>query len=64
LRSVTSDNFVIIDTTGEGNGELEVMGEVDFSSALTTVHPKAIYLHQGQQFASIFAAPPPSSAVV
>jgi DEAD/DEAH box helicase domain-containing protein len=28
----------------------EVIGEVDFSSALTTVHPKAIYLHQGQQF--------------
>ncbi len=24
----------------------EVIGEVDFSSALTTVHPKAIYLHQ------------------
>ena len=27
-----------------------MIGEVDFSSALTTVHPKAIYLHQGQQF--------------
>ena len=54
LRSVTSDNFVIIDTTGETNGEEdgepEVIGEVDFSSALTTVHPKAIYLHQGQQY--------------
>jgi DEAD/DEAH box helicase domain-containing protein len=47
---VTSDNFVIIDTTGEGNGEPEVIGEVDFSSALTTVHPKAIYIHQGQQY--------------
>jgi DEAD/DEAH box helicase domain-containing protein len=46
LRSVTSDNFVIVDTT-EGT---EVIGEVDFSSALTTVHPKAIYLHQGQQY--------------
>jgi DEAD/DEAH box helicase domain-containing protein len=46
LRSVTSDNFVIVDIT-EGT---EVIGEVDFSSALTTVHPKAIYLHQGQQF--------------
>ncbi len=50
LRSVTSDNFVIIDTTGEGNGEPEVIGEVDFSSALTTVHPKAIYIHQGHQY--------------
>ncbi len=54
LRSVTSDNFVIIDVTGgtnsEEDGEPEVIGEVDFSSALTTVHPKAIYLHQGQQY--------------
>ena len=46
LRAVTSDNFVIVDTTGEP----KVIGEVDFSSALTTVHPKAIYLHQGQQY--------------
>jgi len=49
LRAVTSDNFVIIDTTGEDKGK-EVIGEVDFSSALTTVHPKAIYIHQGQQY--------------
>ncbi|MGD0841172.1 MAG: DEAD/DEAH box helicase, partial [Candidatus Acidiferrales bacterium] len=46
LRSVSSDNFVIVDTTGEA----EVIGEVDFPSALATVHPKAIYLHQGQQY--------------
>jgi DEAD/DEAH box helicase domain-containing protein len=46
LRAVTSDNFVIVDTTGTP----EVIGEVDFSSALTTVHPKAVYLHQGQQY--------------
>ncbi|HEV3220305.1 MAG TPA: DEAD/DEAH box helicase [Candidatus Acidoferrales bacterium] len=46
LRSVTSDNFVIVDITGAP----EVIGEVDFSSALTTVHPKAIYLHQGEQY--------------
>jgi DEAD/DEAH box helicase domain-containing protein len=50
LRSVTSDNFVIIDATGEENGNPKVIGEVDFSSALTTVHPKAIYIHQGQQY--------------
>jgi DEAD/DEAH box helicase domain-containing protein len=50
LRSVTSDNFVIIDTKGDERGEPEVIGEVDFSSALTTVHEKAIYLHQGQQY--------------
>jgi DEAD/DEAH box helicase domain-containing protein len=53
LRSVTSDNFVIIDVTGDsarGEAAPEVIGEVDFSSALTTVHPGAIYLHQGQQY--------------
>jgi DEAD/DEAH box helicase domain-containing protein len=46
LRSVTSDNFVIIDITGAP----AVIGEVDFSSALTTVHEKAIYIHGGQQY--------------
>ena len=46
LRSVTSDNFIIIDITGAPL----VIGEVDFVSALTTVHEKAIYLHGGQQY--------------
>jgi DEAD/DEAH box helicase domain-containing protein len=46
LRSVTSDNFVIIDITGLPN----VIGEVDFPSALTSVHEKAIYMHGGTQF--------------
>jgi DEAD/DEAH box helicase domain-containing protein len=46
LRSVTSDNFIIIDITGLP----EVIGEVDFSTALTTVHEKAIYLHGAQQY--------------
>jgi DEAD/DEAH box helicase domain-containing protein len=46
LRSVTSDNFVIIDITGQPL----VIGEVDFPSALTMVHEKAIYLHGGQQY--------------
>jgi DEAD/DEAH box helicase domain-containing protein len=46
LRAVTSDNFVIVDTTEVP----ETIGEIDFPSALTTVHPKAIYLHQGQQY--------------
>jgi len=50
LRSVTSDNVVIVNTaTSEDQGP-EIIGEVDFSSALTTVHEKAIYLHQGQQY--------------
>lgn len=46
LRSVTSDNFVIVDETGPP----EVIGEVDFTSALSTVHPKAIYIHGAQQY--------------
>lgn len=46
LRSVSSDNFVIIDISGEA----ELIGEVDFPSALATVHPKAIYIHGGQQY--------------
>jgi len=46
LRSVSSDNFVIVDTTGEA----KVIGEADFSSALTTLHEKAIYIQDGQQY--------------
>jgi DEAD/DEAH box helicase domain-containing protein len=46
LRSVTSDNFVIIDITGAP----EVIGEVDFPSALTALHEKAIYLHGAEQY--------------
>ncbi len=46
LRSITSDNFVVIDTTGEP----KVVAEVDFPSALTTLHEKAIYLHEARQF--------------
>ena len=46
LRSVTSDNFVIIDVTGLP----AVIGEVDYPAALTTVHEKAVYLHDGQQY--------------
>jgi DEAD/DEAH box helicase domain-containing protein len=46
LRSVSSDNFVIVDETDQP----EVIGEVDFSGALSTVHPKAIYMHGAQQY--------------
>ena len=46
LRAVTSDNFVVVDTTGQAR----VIGEVDFPSAHTTLHEKAIYLHQGRQY--------------
>jgi DEAD/DEAH box helicase domain-containing protein len=46
LRSISSDNFIIIDVTGAAN----VIGEVDFPSALVFLHEKAIYIHGGQQY--------------
>src|SRR5262249_4495689 len=46
LRSVTSDNFVIIDVTAAAEGS----GEEDFFSALATPDEKAIYLHGAEQY--------------
>jgi DEAD/DEAH box helicase domain-containing protein len=46
LRSVTSDNFVVVDITEEP----QVIAEVDFPSALTALHEKAIYLHEARQY--------------
>ncbi|MFA5909912.1 MAG: DEAD/DEAH box helicase [Vicinamibacterales bacterium] len=46
LRSISSDNFVITDHT---NGP-KVIGETDFTSALATLHPKAIYMVEGKIF--------------
>jgi DEAD/DEAH box helicase domain-containing protein len=46
LRAVTSDNFVVVDITGEP----EVIAEVSFPTALTTLHEKAIYLHEARQY--------------
>ena len=46
LRSISSDNFVVVETTAESR----IIGEVDYSSAFSTLHEKAIYLHQGQQY--------------
>jgi DEAD/DEAH box helicase domain-containing protein len=43
LRSVSSDNFVIVDTTRE----TRVIGETDFTSGPATLHPKAIYIVEG-----------------
>ncbi len=44
LRSISSDNFVITDHTSGPR----VIGETDFTSALSTLHPKAIYLVEGK----------------
>ncbi len=43
LRSVSSDNFVIVDITQESR----VIGETDFTSGPGTLHPKAIYIVEG-----------------
>lgn len=47
LRSATSDNVVIVDTTGGAN---EVIGEMDRPSAKELIFDNAIYLHRGTQF--------------
>ena len=46
LRAVSSDNFVVVDITGDHR----VIGEVAFTAALTTLHEKAIYLHEARQY--------------
>jgi DEAD/DEAH box helicase domain-containing protein len=46
LRSVSSDNFVVVDCT---SGE-RVIGETDFTSGPSTLHEKAIYILEGQLF--------------
>jgi DEAD/DEAH box helicase domain-containing protein len=46
LRSVSSDNFVVVDITGEP----AIVAEVAFTAALTTLHEKAIYLHEARQY--------------
>ncbi|MCX6553930.1 MAG: DEAD/DEAH box helicase [Candidatus Aminicenantes bacterium] len=46
LNRITSDNFVVVDRT---EGE-RVIAEVGFSDALETLHPKAIYILEGEQY--------------
>ena len=46
LRSVSSDNFVVIDVSDETT----IVGEVDFSAATSTLYEQAIYLVEGQQY--------------
>jgi DEAD/DEAH box helicase domain-containing protein len=46
LRSSSAENVVIVDRTAAP----EVIGEVDWFSAMTLVHEEAIYIHAGQQY--------------
>ncbi|HEY3159107.1 MAG TPA: DEAD/DEAH box helicase, partial [Vicinamibacterales bacterium] len=43
LRSISSDNFVVIDTTSGA----DVIGETSFTSGPPTLHEKAIYIIEG-----------------
>lgn len=46
LRSAAQENVLIVDMTEQNR----VIGETDRFSALTTLHEKAIYIHEGIQF--------------
>ncbi|MES9876601.1 MAG: DEAD/DEAH box helicase [Candidatus Sedimenticola sp. 1PA] len=47
LRSVAEGNFVVIDTTGGGQ---QVIAEVDYTAAPTTLYEGAIYMIQSQPY--------------
>ena len=46
LRSVSSDNFLVVDASDETT----IIGEVDFSAATSTLYEQAIYLVEGTQY--------------
>ena len=46
LRSISNDNFLVVEITGDH----KVIAEVAFTAALTTLHEKAIYLHDARQY--------------
>ncbi len=53
LRTVTSDNFLVIDTTAQDARQTkrrQIVAEVDWKSAFAMVHPKAIYMVEGEPF--------------
>ncbi|MBI3458214.1 MAG: DEAD/DEAH box helicase [Candidatus Rokubacteria bacterium] len=56
LRTVGSDNFVVIDTSHRELTDRQlakkrqVIAEVDWKSAFSMIYPKAIYLIEGEQF--------------
>jgi DEAD/DEAH box helicase domain-containing protein len=53
LRTVTSDNFVVIDTTARDAAQTkrrQIIAEVDWKSAFSMIYPKAIYMVEGEPF--------------
>jgi DEAD/DEAH box helicase domain-containing protein len=53
LRTVTTDNFLVIDTTARDDKQTkrrQIIAEVDWSSAFATIYPKAIYLVESDPY--------------
>jgi DEAD/DEAH box helicase domain-containing protein len=53
LRTVTTDNFVVMDTTARDEKQTkkrQIIAEVDWGSAFATIHPKAIYLIESEAY--------------
>jgi DEAD/DEAH box helicase domain-containing protein len=53
LRTVTTDNFLVIDTTARDEKQTkrrQIIAEVDWSSAFATIYPKAIYLVESEPY--------------
>jgi DEAD/DEAH box helicase domain-containing protein len=53
LRTVTSDNFLVIDTTARDAQQTkrrQIIAEVDWKSAFAMIYPKAIYMVEGEPF--------------
>src|SRR5207247_6527398 len=53
LRTVTTDNFVVIDTTARDEKHTkrrQIVADVDWGSAFATIYPKAIYLVESEPY--------------
>jgi DEAD/DEAH box helicase domain-containing protein len=53
LRTVTSDNFLVIDTTARDAKQTkrrQIIAEVDWTSAFAMIHPKAIYMVESEPY--------------
>ena len=53
LRTVTTDNFLVIDTTARDEKQMkrrQIIAEVDWGSAFATIYPKAIYLVESDPY--------------
>jgi len=53
LRTVTTDNFLVIDTTARDEQQKkrrQIIAEVDWKSAFAMIYPKAIYMVESEPF--------------